>query len=248
MPFLEHLEELRRVILASLAAVALCSVAGYAVSGRVLDYLVVHSVGQAQFLYPMEAFNVRFKLSIVLGGIVSLPFVAFQIWSFVVPGLLGRERRIVLPMVFFSTVLFLGGMAFSYWILSPLLLNLLVNFSTEHVRANIAVDFLLDFMLKLAVGCGLLFQLPLVVVILTKIRVVKPSFLWSKWRHAVIFMLAVSAIVTPGDAVFSTLALFVPISILYFLSAGLSSLIYRGQRRSDARAAAGGGSEAPRKE
>src|SRR5512140_3430573 len=117
MPFLEHLEELRHVILSSLGALLVCATGGYFVSGRVLEYMVVHTVGQAQFLHPMEAFNVRFKLSLVLGVIVALPFIFFQIWSVIGPGLFLRERRLVLPMVFFSTVLLLGGMAFGYWVM-----------------------------------------------------------------------------------------------------------------------------------
>jgi sec-independent protein translocase protein TatC len=231
MPFLEHLEELRRVILASLGALFICSVLGYVFSGRVLEYMVVRSVGTAQFLSPMEAFNVRFKLAIILGAMVSLPFIAFQIWGFVVPGLMHHERRLVLPLVTWSTVLFLGGMAFSYWVLTPMMMHLLVGFGTEHVKANIAVGYLLDFILKLALGTGIMFQLPLVVVVLTMVRLVSPRQLWSKWRHAVVIILLVSAIVTPGDAAISTLILAGPVLLLYFASAILSTLIDRARRK-----------------
>jgi sec-independent protein translocase protein TatC len=237
MPFLEHLEELRRVILASLGALVICSVLAYFVSGTVLDYIVVRSVGEAQFLHPMEAFNVRFKLALLMGAVLALPFISFQIWSFVLPGLMKHERRVVVPLVTFSTVLFIGGIAFSYWVLTPLLLRLLMSFATEHVRANITVDYLLDFILKTALGTGILFQLPLVVVILSMLRIVTPRFLWSKWRHALVIITIVSAVVTPGDAVFSTLVLAVPMLVLYFMSAILSSFIYRGHRRRDLEAA-----------
>jgi sec-independent protein translocase protein TatC len=233
MPFLEHLEELRQVLLASLAALALCAIAGYAVSGWVMDYIVVHTVGQAQFLRPMEAFNVRFKLALILGAVVSLPFIAFQIWSFIVPGLMPSERRLVMPMVVASTVLFLGGLAFSYWILTPLMMRLLVGFGTSHVQPNIAVDYLLDFIIKLALGTGIMFQLPLVVVLLTMVRVVSPRFLWSKWRHAIVIILVIAAVVTPGDGALSTLVLAGPILVLYFLSALLSTLIVRGRRKKE---------------
>jgi len=231
MPFLEHLEELRRVILSSLAALFICAALAYAVSGRVMDYLVVHTVGQAQFLRPMEAFSVRFKLALVLGGVVCLPFIAFQLWSFVVPGLLRHERRMVLPLVVASTVLFLGGLAFSYWVLTPLMMHLLIGFGTAHVQANIAVESLLDFILKLGVGTGLMFQLPVVVVVLTFLRVVSPRFLWSKWRHATVIIMIVSAAVTPGDAFLSQLVLSIPCLLLYFLSAILSTLIVRARRK-----------------
>src|SRR5690606_38336811 len=136
MPFLEHLEELRRVLLASLAGIAICGIAVYAFSGMVIDWIVVQHVGSAQFIRPMEAFMARIKVSLLLGLIVSLPFVMFQIWNFIVPGLMQHERRIVLPAAFFSTLLFLGGVAFSYFVLTPIMVGLLTTgFSTQHVVA-----------------------------------------------------------------------------------------------------------------
>lgn len=231
MPFLEHLEELRRVILASLGALFICAIIGYIFSGRVLDYIVVRTVGEAQFLRPMEAFNVRFKLALILGAILALPFISFQIWGFVVPGLMHDERRLVLPVAVWSMVLFLGGMAFSYLVITPMMLRILMDFGTAHVTANIAVDYLLDFVLKLAFGTGILFQLPLVVVLLTMVRVVSPRFLWSKWRHAIIIILITASVVTPGDGAISTLVLAGPILVLYFASALLSTMIDRARRR-----------------
>lgn len=233
MPFLEHLEELRRVILSSVAIWLVTSLAAYALSGRILDYVVVHNVGTAQFLHPMEAFNARLKLALLVGLVAALPYITFRLWSFILPGLYAKEKRVVLPMALSSTVLFLGGMAFSYWILTPLMLRLLMQFGTAHVEANITVNYLLDFILKLALGTGLMFQLPLVVVILTMIRVVTPRFLWSKWRHAIVGIVIIASVVTPGDGALSTLVLAGPILALYFLSAVLSSLIHRGQRRRD---------------
>ena len=230
MPFLEHLEELRRVLLASLGGVAICALAVYAFSGIVIDWVVVQHVGSAQFIRPMEAFMARIKISLLLGLIVSLPFVMFQIWNFVVPGLLQHERRIVMPMVVFSTLLFVSGVAFSYLALTPMMIQLLTGFSTEHVVANITVDYLLDFIIKLAIACGILFQLPLVVALLTLLDLVTPKFLWSKWRHAIVIILIVAAVATPGDGP-SQLILAAPIVVLYFLSIVLSLFLSRGAKK-----------------
>lgn len=230
MPFLEHLEELRRALLGAFVAVFLAALGAYLVSGQVVDFVVVQHVGEAQFLRPMEAFLARVKVSLLLGLLVSLPFVMFQIWNFVVPGLLEQERRLVLPMVVFSTLLFLGGTAFSYLVLTPTMVQLLVGFATEHIRANISVDYLLDFIIKMALACGILFQLPLVVALLTLIEIVTPRFLWSKWRHAVVVILILAAIATPGDGP-SQLVLAAPIIVLYFLSILISLAIVRGKRR-----------------
>lgn len=252
MPFLEHLEELRKVLLASLGGIAICGIAVYAFSGLVIDYIVVQHVGSAQFIRPMEAFMARVKISLLLGLIVSLPFVMFQVWNFIVPGLMQHERRIVLPAAFFSTILFLGGVAFSYFVLTPIMVGLLTTgFSTEHVVANITVDYLLDFIIKLAVACGILFQLPLVVGILTLIDMVTPQFLWSKWRHAVVIILILAAVATPGDGP-SQLILAAPIVVLYFVSILLSMFLVRGSEKrrklreeEEAAARAGDGGPAP---
>ncbi len=234
MPFLEHLEELRHVILASLGALAVCTIAGWFVSGWLLDYIVVKSVGQAQFLHPLEALNVRFKISMILGAMAALPFISFQLWSFILPGLYRHERRVVLPLVIASTALFYAGVAFSYWVLTPLLLRLLGTFATPHVRPNITIDYLLDFMLKMALASGIAFEVPVVVVILTLLHIVTPRLLWSRWREAIVIIVTISAIATPGDAVVSTLVLCIPVLFLYFGAAIVSSILYRKQKRKDA--------------
>ena len=233
MTFLDHLEEFRRVIFSCLAAITIASLVAYFFSGRILDHIVVSQVGEAQFLHPMEAFSVRVKIAIVLGVIATTPFTMFEIWGFVLPGLMGHERRIVIPLAFFSVLLFLSGMAFSYLVLTPMMLTLLVNFGTAHVKANIAVEYLIDFVLKLSLASGLMFELPLVVAVLTMLNMVTPRFLWSKWRHAIVIILIVAAVVTPGDGP-SQLILAAPIIVLYFLSILVSVLIMREKRRKPA--------------
>jgi sec-independent protein translocase protein TatC len=236
MSFLEHLEELRGVILSCLWVFLLLSIAAWSVSGRLLDFLVRHTVGTAQFIRPLEAFTCRVKLAFLLGFAVGLPFFALRVWGFVVPGLLRHERRLVTPLVVWSTVLFLIGVGFSSLALTPQMLRVLMSFQTEVIRANLAVGFLLDFFVKMAFACGLMFQLPLVVAILSYVGVVTPSFLKSKWRHSVVISLIVAAVVTPGDGP-SQLVLAAPVIVLYFISIAVSAAIHRSRRR--ARAAAG---------
>jgi sec-independent protein translocase protein TatC len=226
MSLWDHLEELRRVILSSLAAVTVGAFAVYAVSGRILEFLVAETVGQAQFLRPTEGFMARLKLSLLLGLVLTLPFVFFQIWTFIVPGLLKKERRAVVPLAFFSTLLFLGGIAFSSFLLTPTMVRFLVGFSSEHITANLSISYLLDFFIKMGLACGLLFQLPLVIAILSMFEVLTPEFLMQKWRHAVVVILIISAVVTPSDAA-SQLALAAPVMVLYAASIVVSKLIWR---------------------
>jgi sec-independent protein translocase protein TatC len=238
MSLWDHLEELRRVILKSLAAVGILALAFYAVSGDVLEYLVTRTAGEAQFLRPMEGFTVRVKLSLLLGLIVALPYVFFQVWTFVVPGLLQREQRIVFPLAASSTLLFLLGVAFASFLLTPTMVRFLVGFATPHIQGNLAISYLLDFFIKMALACGVLFQLPLVVAILSLSEILTPEFLKQKWRHATVAILIVSAVLTPSDAA-SQLALAAPVMLLYAASIVVSAVIWRRKRRAEAARVAG---------
>ncbi len=230
MSFLEHLEELRGIVLSCLAVLALLAVGGWFASGPVLDFLVRHTVGTAQFIRPLEGFTTRMKLAFLMAFIVGLPFIALRIWSFVVPGLLRHERRLVLPCVIWSTTLFLVGVAFSTLMLTPTMLKILMGFETPVIEARPAVGYLLDFFVKMALACGILFQLPLVVALLSYVGLVTPRFLASKWRHAIVIILIVAAVVTPGDGP-SQLVLSVPIVVLYFVSIWICALVRRGRKR-----------------
>jgi len=226
MHFVEHLEELRRVVLRAIGGFLIATVASYFISGRVLEELVIRTIGEATFLRPMEAFNSRLKMAFLLGLLVSLPWILWQVWSFIVPGLMKKERKMIAPLVGWSALLFYGGVAFSYFVLTPIMLQLLVGFQTEHVRPLIAVGSLLDFVVTMAVASGLLFQLPLVVAVLSMIGILTPAFLIQRWRHAVVGIFLLTAVVTPGDGP-SQVVLAIPILFLYVASIFVAKAIWR---------------------
>lgn len=231
MPFWEHLEELRRVVLRSIGALLLATFVAYFFSGRILDSVVVNSIGEATFLRPMEAFNARLKIAFLLGSMGSAPFVLWQLWGFVVPGLLHKEKRMVAPLVFWSVILFYAGIAFSYLIVTPTMLRLLIGFGTQHIRPQIAVSYLMDFIVGMSVATGILFQLPVAVAILSMIEVLTPEFLIRRWKHAVVATFVLTAIVTPGDVFIAQIVLGLPVLILYFASVLVARAIWRGKRQ-----------------
>jgi sec-independent protein translocase protein TatC len=248
MPFWQHLEELRRIVIRAIGGFLLATVACYFFSGRVLEELVIRTIQEASFLRPMEAFNARLKVAFLLGLIVALPFILWQIWSFVVPGLMKKERKIVAPMVLWSTVLFYGGVAFSYFVLTPIMLQLLVGFRTEHVQPLIAVGSLLDFVVTMAIASGVLFQLPLVVAALSTIGILTPTFLIRRWKHAVVGIFILTAVITPGDGP-SQVVLAAPVLLLYFSSIFVAKAIWRGKtERTGAEEAASEGASQPKQE
>jgi len=229
MPFLEHLEELRRVIIDSLIVILVVSTACWFFSGRIIDYIVI-PIGKAVFIGPAEAFTVRLKLSFVLGALVSLPFVFLRIWKFVVPGLLKKEKSLLFPLAMFSTVLFYGGAAFAYFMLIPSIMRILMAFGTAKVEPMISIDSYFSMVMQISAAIGIVFQFPLVVGVLTSLGIITPNFLKSKWRYAVVIIFLVGAAVTPGDVMVSQLVVAVPLCGLYLVSILVSLLV---QRRKD---------------
>jgi len=234
MSFLQHLEELRKVLTYSLAACGVGAIGGWWLAPRVLEDIVQRTVKHVIVLDPLEAFNERLKLTFILGLCIALPVVFFQIWSFIVPGLFKRERRLILPMALLSMVLFVVGAACAYLYVTPLVVRVLGGFMTPSMQAQIRIGALLSFCYNLALACGVVFQLPLVTMTLTALGLVTPGFLLRQWRYAIVIVFVVTAVITPGDVVTAQLIMGVPMLGLYFLSVGLSWLVARRRGERDA--------------
>lgn len=234
MTFLQHLEDLRGALVRSTLACLAGAVAGWWLAPIVMEDIIRRTVGHVVVLAPVEAFSERVKLSLVLGLCIALPVVFVQIWGFVVPGLFRRERRLVLPVALLSMLLFLCGALGSYFYVTPLVTRVMAQFMTEGMEQQIRVGELLSFLYNLSLSCGLVFQLPLVTMLLTALGLVGPGSLLRQWRYAIVVVFLVSAIITPGDVVIAQLVMGVPMMALYFLSVGLSWLVAR--RRAEASA------------
>jgi len=177
MPFLEHLAELRSVLMHAVIACLVGALAGWWVAPIVLEDLVHRTVGNAIVLSPLEAFNERFKLALLLGLVLTLPYVFYRVWHFVVPGLMKRERSMILPMAMGSMVMFVLGAAAAYFYLVPVVVRVLMGFITPSIRADIQLGPLLGFFYNIALACGLVCQMPLVAMTLTALGLVTPGFL-----------------------------------------------------------------------
>jgi sec-independent protein translocase protein TatC len=234
MPFLQHLEEMRRMILHSLAAVGVGGVLAWSVSDRVLTWLIANTSGSAIFTRPEGAFMARLKVAVVLGLLLVLPYVFYRIWAFVGPGLLARERKMVLPGALASVTLFYLGLAFSYLVMTPIVVKVLVGFGTTNLKAQTEINFLLDLVFMSGLACGLVFQLPLFIGFLTWVGILSPALLFKYWRHSIVVIFIVAAILTPADPV-SQLVLAVPLLVLYGLSLILAVVVHRARVRKKAR-------------
>jgi sec-independent protein translocase protein TatC len=231
MSFLQHLEDLRRTLWKCALAVAAGMLGGWVFAPHVLEDLIHRTVKAAVVLSPFEAFNERFKLTFILGLALAAPVVFWQGWSFVVPGLLNRERKWVPALALGSMVLFALGAAAAYYYVVPLVVHVLEQFLVNGVTTQIRLSALLDFTYNLSLACGILMQLPLVTLLLTAIGLVTPQFLLRQWRYALVTIFIVTALITPGDVVSAQIVMGVPMILLYFLSVGMSFFVAKRRER-----------------
>ncbi|MBN1426339.1 twin-arginine translocase subunit TatC [Candidatus Fermentibacteria bacterium] len=228
MPFLDHLDELRSRIIKILVAVCAGALLGYAASGRGLS-LLARSAGELQSLSPLETFGVRIKLSVVIGLLLALPFVLIQIWRFVAPGLYRNEQRIAMGLIVSSTLCFVVGGAFSFLVVGPNAMRMLADFSPPEIANRWSVAKYVAFVLNLMLAFGAIFEMPVAMFFLTKLGIVTPRLLRKKWRHAMVIIFILAAIVTPPD-VFTQVMLAIPLILLYEVGI-LASIAARPRRK-----------------
>ena len=233
MSFLQHLEDLRRALWKSALAIAAGMAGGWFLAPRLLEDLIARTVKHAVVLSPFEAFNERFKLTFILGLGIALPIVFWQAWSFVVPGLLKKERTWVPWLAIGSMVLFALGAWAAYAYVVPLVVHVLEQFNVPGVSTEIRLSLLLEFTYNLAIACGLLMQMPMVALLLTAIGLVTPRFLLRQWRAALVVIFVVTALITPGDVVSAQLIMGLPMVLLYFVSVALSFMVARKREQKD---------------
>jgi len=243
MPFLDHLEELRWRLIKAIVAIIISAIGVYFFSDIILSLLIKPyndalkhldkpDAQKLIFLTPTGGFMIRIKLSIFMGIMISLPVIFYQIWQFVVPGLLDKERKYVPTVVIFSTVCFLMGAAFCYLLVLRFGLRFLLGFETTDLVATISINEYLSFVTMLIFVFGLVFELPILAFFLTKIGLVTPAFLRHYRRHSIVTMVVVAAIITPPD-VFTQLLLVAPLMILYELSIIISRFAMKKEREKE---------------
>ena len=218
MSFLEHLDELRRVIIYSTVAAVAAAVLCWFWSADLLDLLVrpLAETG-VYFTAPNEAFLTRLKLAAIAGVFLVLPFILWQVYGFILPGLYGTERRVVTPLLVSTTLLFYLGVAFSFFVVSPMVIQFLLTFGTEIMEPLISVGPYFAFVSRLSLAFGLVFELPVMVFFLSVAGILDPRTLLRTWRYALIVILVAAAVLTPPD-IFSQLAMAIPVTLLYIAS------------------------------
>ncbi|MDR7519082.1 MAG: twin-arginine translocase subunit TatC [Armatimonadota bacterium] len=226
MTIVEHLEELRRRLLLSFAALGAGTAIGFLFVDRVLDLLVrMMQVRQVVFFAPAEALFVRIKIAVLLGVFIGLPIILYQLWMFIAVGLTQTERRVVMMLLPPSLVLFLLGAAFGLFVIMPIGIRVLLSYATETLQPMLAVGPTLSFMLAFVLAFGFVFQVPIVIVFLARMGLVSPATLAGTRRYAILLIVVLAAVLTPGTDVISQLLMAVPTYVLYELSIWLARLV-----------------------
>lgn len=235
MSFLDHLEELRRRLMWSFAAVAggffLCWAFAEEIYGKLQEPLV-------QFLPPGDKlaytrltapFFLYMKVAFFAGLFVAAPFVLYQLWLFVAPGLYKKERRLAAPFILFGSVFFIAGGYFGYRFLLPATCSFFVE-TGKQFKQMITVDDYFSFASVIILATGLVFETPILIFFLARLGIVTPAFLMQKFKYAVVLAFVISAIVTPTPDMVTQAALAVPMILLYLIGVGVAYLFAKKDR------------------
>ncbi|UCC48055.1 MAG: twin-arginine translocase subunit TatC [Gemmatimonadota bacterium] len=233
MPFLDHLEELRARLIWVAVAVLTLSVGGFFIVTE-LDVIgllkrpITPLVPEGMLLFtsPTEPMAVTLKLSFVVGIVLALPIIVYHTWAFLSPALFEREKKALVPALIGAFVLFLLGVAMAYFLVLPLGLRFLLGFQTQALSPIITIGEYLRFATRLILAFGVIFELPLVTLLLSLLGIINAGTLRRYRRHAIVGVASLSAILTPAD-VGTMLMMMAPLLVLYEISILLVAAVDR---------------------
>jgi sec-independent protein translocase protein TatC len=221
MPLTAHLEELRTRLIRSLIAVGVCFLICYAFKEKlfwIVSRPLIDVLPQGSFMIFTglpEAFFTYLKISFFAGLLLASPFVLYQIWKFISPGLYQKEKKYVVPFVITSTLLFVGGVCFAYFLVLPPAYKFFVDFSTDFFRPMFTLKEYLSLTLKLLLAFGIVFEIPVFLFFMTKIGLVDSRTLARKRKYAILIIFIAAAILTPTPDAFTQILMALPMMVLY---------------------------------
>jgi sec-independent protein translocase protein TatC len=222
MPFLDHLEELRWRLLKSIISIIVMMIICFSFSDSILDMLLypgqhIEPPVPLQVLKVQTVFVIKLEIALVAGVIFSLPVIFYQLWQFLAPGLLKKEKKLLPLLVFLTVLCFLAGGAFAYFLIIPYALQFFLSLAPPNIQNNIALDFYIGFLLRMILVFGIVFELPMLTLLLARLGLITADFMRKYRRYAIVAAFIIGAILTPPDPT-TQIMLAVPMILLYELS------------------------------
>jgi|ERR1700723_1976421 sec-independent protein translocase protein TatC len=239
MGFLDHLEELRKRIVYSIIAVAVGFCACWWKVERIYDVMqrpimeVLKANGLSEklvYLNPTEPFNLYLKIAALAGLFLTSPFVLYQVWMFISPGLYRNEKRYVVPFMVSTIALFTSGGYFGFKIVYPRALEFLVHFGRQF-QPMITIGEYTSLFLSIVLGMGLIFEMPILIFFLALMGIVSAGFMWKNFRYSILVIFVIAAIVTPTPDIVNMCVFAAPMIALYVVSIGIAWLVHPKQRQ-----------------
>jgi len=241
MSLLEHLQELRRRIILSVIGITFAFFACWHWSERifgVMEQPILQALRENRlddhlnYLNPTDPFNLQIKVALVAGIFVACPWVLYQVWLFISPALYRNEKKYVLPFLFSTVLLFVGGGVFGYFLVYPQALNFLIYQGTliQNARPMITITEYMDLFLTIELGLGLVFELPILIFFLSLMGITNARFLAKNFRYAILIIFTIAAILTPTTDVLNMCIFAAPMIVLYALSIGIAWMVHPSRR------------------
>lgn len=239
MSFLEHLDELRRRLIASIIAISVGCVVSFALLDRYLFPFITQPMrqmlpgGKLITTEATEFFMLWLKVGLLAGLLIATPFILYQVWLFVAPGLYSHEKRFAVPFVASASIFFFAGAAFSHYVAFPVTWNFFINFKTDFIDFLPRVGPAFSMYVKLLLACGVIFQMPVLVFALARMGVITGRFLVRNFKYATLIIVILGAVLSPGGDIASQMILAGPMMVLYIISIGIA-FVFQKRRKAEA--------------
>ena len=222
MSFLEHLEEMRWRIIYSLIGIVIGTIIAWIFIDQLVDVVLLKpardSGAQLQNLRPFGQLFLFVEVAIIVGVVISIPNIFYQLWKFISPALKQNEKKYILSIVIFSSVCFLAGIAFAYFIMLPMALKFAEQFGSSSIKNQFSIDEYMNIIISVMLAAGVVFELPMVSFFLTKLGILTPAFMKKYRKYAIVIIMFLAAILTPGTDPVSQIILAIPLVLLYEIS------------------------------
>lgn len=235
MTFLEHLDELRKRITHAVAALFVGFVLALAFINQVVQFVYQRLTtdipgGHLIYTEPGEAFILMLKIAALCGVLIASPYIMWQVWLFIAPGLYAKEKRLAIPFVVASSSLFVGGAAFAHYVVFPAAWKFFASFSNEFITFTPRMEPVFSLYVKLMLGMGLVFQMPVLMFVLARLGIVTAGFLVKNFKYAVLLIFIVAAVITPDSSPVSQLLVAGPMVGLFIIGIGVAWLFGKSKK------------------